>query len=320
MLIFYLLIKVSIGLAPIVSVIIPTYNRAYCIKRTIDSVLNQSFKDFDIFVIDNNSIDNTEEIINSYNNPKINFKKIKNNGVIAISRNKGIFLSTAKYIAFLDSDDWWKPDKLKISVEYLENGNDFICHGLEIFRTQRNNISKEYTKNTYKFKKPFFESFLKDGNTIETSSIIVRRDIITKLGGFFESKSLSGSEDYDMWFRISSITHNFYVINNNLGYLTYGDDNYSNEIKLKKALKIIIPRFEQLCIKKESKPTYLYYLACSLYIRSGNFINALRFFKLLLINERRFVKLFKIIIKFALAFVNRALVPKKIFKKICNLL
>ena len=297
-------------MAPIVSVIIPTFNRAYCIKRTIDSVLNQSFKDFDIFVIDNNSIDNTEEIINSYNNPKINFKKIENNGVIAISRNKGISLSRAKYIAFLDSDDWWKPDKLKISIQFLENGNDFICHGLEIFRPQRNNLSKEYTKNTYKFKKPFFESFLKDGNSIETSSIIVRRDIITSLGGFFESKRLSGSEDYDMWARISSITNKFCVINNNLGYLTYGEDNFSNEVKLKKALKIIIPRFEKLCIKKQTKPVYLYYLASSLYIRTGDFLNAFRFFKLLLINDPRFLKSIKIFIKLSFALVNKIITLK----------
>ena len=296
-------------MAPIVSVIIPTYNRAYCIKRTIDSVLNQSFKDFDIFVIDNNSTDNTEEIINSYNNPKIIFKKIENNGVIAISRNKGIFLSRAKYIAFLDSDDWWKPEKLKISIKFLEDGNDLTCHGLEIFRTKRNKPSKEYTKYTYKFKKSFFESFLKDGNTISTSSIIVRREIISKLGGFFECKSLSGSEDYDMWLRISSITNKFYVINNNLGYLTYGVDNFSDEIKLRKALKTLIPRFEELCIKKKSKPTYLYYLACSLYIKSGDFRNAFRFFKLFLINDIRFLKILKILIKYTLAILNKAINP-----------
>ena len=106
-------------MAPIVSVIIPTYNRAYCIKRTIDSVLNQSFKDFDIFVIDNNSIDNTEEIINAYDNPKINFKKIENNGVIAASRNKGIFLSRSKYIAFLDSDDFWTNNKLDGQIKFM---------------------------------------------------------------------------------------------------------------------------------------------------------------------------------------------------------
>lgn len=301
-------------MSPLVSVIIPTYNRAYCIKRTLDSVLNQSFADFDIFVIDNNSIDNTEEIINSYNNPKIIFKKIDNNGVIAISRNAGIFLSQAKYIAFLDSDDWWKPDKLKISIEFLENGNDFTCHGLEILRNQRNNTSKEYTKNTYKFKAPFFDSFLKDGNKIETSSIIVRRDIISKLGGFFECKSLSGSEDYDMWFRISCITNKFHVINNNLGYLTYGDDNFSNEIKLKRALKTLIPRFENLCINKKSKPTYLYYLACSLYIRSGDFRYVIGFLKLLLIYDLRFLKLLKILIKLTLALIKKSINLKIISK------
>ena len=143
----------------------------------------------------------------------------------------------------------------------------------------------------------------------------MRREIITKLGGFFESKSLSGSEDYDMWFRISSITNKFCVINNNLGYLTYGEDNYSNEIKLKKALKIIIPRFEKYCVKKKSKPTYLYYLACSLYIRSGNFINALKFFKLLLIHDQRFMKLLKTLFKFTLALVNRVIVSKLMPKK-----
>lgn len=302
-------------MAPIVSVIIPTYNRAYCIKRTIDSVLNQSFKDFDIFVIDNNSIDNTEEIINAYNNPKINYKKIENNGVIAASRNKGIFLSRSKYIAFLDSDDWWKPEKLKISIEFLEDGNDLICHDLEqIFTTQRNKASKEYKKYRYKFKKSFFESLLKDGNNIATSSLIVRRDIICKLGGFSECKSISGSEDYDMWFRISSITNKFYVINNNLGYYTYGVDNFSNDIKLRKALKTLIQRFERLCLKKKSKPTYLYYLASSLYISSGQFKNALKYFKLFLVNDSRLLKSIKLLVKLVLNLFIRFIFYKKFSK------
>jgi len=302
-------------LAPIVSVIIPTYNRAYCIKRTIDSVLNQSFKDFDIFVIDNNSIDNTEEIINDYDNPKINFKKIENNGVIAASRNKGIFLSRSKYIAFLDSDDWWKPDKLKISIGFLEDGNDLICHQLEqVFKTQRNKPSKKYKKYTYKFKKSFFESFLKNGNLIATSSVIVRRDIISRLGGFSECKSISGSEDYDMWFRISSITNKFYVINNNLGYYTHGLDNFSDDIKLRKALKTLIIRFEKLCIKKKSKPTYLYYLACSLYISSGQFKNAIKYLKLFLINDSRLLKTIKLLVKLILNLFIGSIFYKKFSK------
>ena len=122
-------------------------------------------------------------------------------------------------------------------------------------------------------------------------------------------KRLSGSEDYDMWARISSITNKFCVINNNLGYLTYGEDNFSNEVKLK-ALKIIIPRFEKLCLKKQTKPVYLYYLASSLYIRTGDFLNAFRFFKLLLINDPRFLKSIKIFIKLSFALVNKIITLK----------
>ena len=123
------------------------------------------------------------------------------------------------------------------------------CHGLEISRTNKKNKKnnknqQEYTKNTYKLKSPFLHSLLKDGNTIETSSVVIRRSIISSLGGFYENNILSGSEDYEMWLRVSSVTNKFYVIKNNLKYLTYGEDNFSNEKKLKEALSILIPRIE----------------------------------------------------------------------------
>ena len=116
-------------MTPLVSVIIPTFNRSYCIKKAIESVLSQTFKDFELIIIDNYSNDNTEQIIYNYKNKKIIYKKFYNNGVIASSRNRGIKLSNSKYVAFLDSDDWWKKDKLKVSIDILEKGYDFICHG-----------------------------------------------------------------------------------------------------------------------------------------------------------------------------------------------
>ena len=124
-------------MSTLVSVIIPTFNRSYCIKKAIDSVLSQTFKDFELIIIDNYSTDETEEIISGYKNEKIIYEKFNNNGVIASSRNRGINLSKSKYIAFLDSDDWWKKNKLKLSIQFLENGYDFVCHGLEIIRTNK---------------------------------------------------------------------------------------------------------------------------------------------------------------------------------------
>ena len=92
-----------------------------------------------------------------------------------------------------------------------------------------------------KSRKGEFESLFKDGNTIETSTVVVKREIITSLGGFDESNKLAGSEDYDMWLRISSITDKFYVIKNNLGYITFGEDNFSiDNTKIINALPILI--------------------------------------------------------------------------------
>ena len=293
-------------MSPLVSVIIPTYNRSYCIKKAIDSVLFQTFKDFELIIIDNYSNDNTEEIINSYKNKKIIYEKFHNYGVIASSRNRGIALSNSKYVAFLDSDDWWKKDKLKVSIHFLEKGYDFICHGLEIIRNNEfKKKHREYTKYIKKLKKPFFQSLLKDGNTIETSSVVLKREIINSLGGFYESNKLSGSEDYDMWLRISSVTDKFYVIKNNLGYLTYGEDNFSiDNKKIKDALPILIKRTQKLCIKKRFKPNYLYFLASSTYLKRGEIKNFLRFSWLLFISSSRLNHKIKVILKIPTLFIQ----------------
>ena len=150
-----------------------------------------------------------------------------------------------------------------------------------------------------KLKKPFFQSLLKDGNTIETSSVVLKREIINSLGGFYESNKLSGSEDYDMWLRISLVTDKFYVIKNNLGYLTYGEDNFSiDNKKIKDALPILIKRTQKLCIKKRFKPNYLYFLASSTYLKRGEIKNFLRFSWLLFISSSRLSHKIKVIFIF----------------------
>ena len=92
---------------PLVSVVIPTFNRAYCIQRCINSVLNQSYKNLECIVIDNNSNDNSNLIFEQYKDNRLKIYKINNNGIIAKSRNLGISKSKGEVIAFLDSDDWW---------------------------------------------------------------------------------------------------------------------------------------------------------------------------------------------------------------------
>src|SRR5690349_3602213 len=103
---------------PKVSVIIPTYNRAQFIARAVDSVLEQTYKDFEIIVIDDGSSDNTQEILKAYEG-KIRYVYQQNKGISA-ARNRGIQEAKGEYIAFLDSDDVWKPEKLSVQVAILD--------------------------------------------------------------------------------------------------------------------------------------------------------------------------------------------------------
>ena len=108
----------------IVSIIIPTYKRVEKLKRAIDSVLSQTFTNWELIIIDNHSLDGTKELVDDYNNPKIKMLLIKNNGNIAKSRNLGIKKSNGKYLALLDSDDLWVPNKLQICINALKKKNN----------------------------------------------------------------------------------------------------------------------------------------------------------------------------------------------------
>ena len=115
---------------PLVSIIIPTYNRAEDLKRALQSVFDQTFTDWEVVVVDNHSIDNTDRLIESFNDPRIRLFKIHNEGVIAASRNLGLKHALGEYIAFLDSDDWWLPKKLEESIKYMNQGADIVYHDL----------------------------------------------------------------------------------------------------------------------------------------------------------------------------------------------
>ena len=117
---------------PLVSVIMPTYNHAKFIGKAIGSVLNQTHKNLELIIIDNYSVDNTEEIVKSFNDHRIKYIKFMNNGVIAASRNNGLKIAKGEWVCFLDSDDWWYPKKLETVQEYT-SGSDIIYHNLDIF-------------------------------------------------------------------------------------------------------------------------------------------------------------------------------------------
>lgn len=103
-----------------ISVIIPTFNRSTVIERSIRSVLNQSIGDLEIIVVDDNSNDNTEDIVKSIQDDRIKFVKLEQNKGACYARNEGIKRASGRYIAFQDSDDEWYINKLEIQLKYLE--------------------------------------------------------------------------------------------------------------------------------------------------------------------------------------------------------
>ena len=187
----------KIGRKPQVSVIIPTYNRGWILKEAIDSVLTQDYNNFELIVVDDGSTDNTSEILASYGNDiKVLFQE--NKGVSA-ARNRGIAEASGQFIAFLDSDDLWLPQKLSTQVEFFDKTPDaLICQTEEVWirKGKRVNPKMRHKKPSGMIFEPSLELCL-----VSPSAVMIRRVLFDRVGEF--DVTLPACEDYDLWLRIS---------------------------------------------------------------------------------------------------------------------
>ena len=181
-----------------ISVIIPTYNRKHTLQRAIDSVLAQTFKPFEIIIVDDGSIDGTKEWL-LLNYPSVQYIHQPNNGVSS-ARNKGIQISQGSWIALLDSDDEWMPEKLESQSRFIEvNRDSSFCHTNEIWI--RNGVRVNQMKKHKKYGGDIFKHCL-DICRISPSSSIINKDVFEEVGAFDES--LTVCEDYDLWLRVTA--------------------------------------------------------------------------------------------------------------------
>lgn len=215
---------------PKVSVIIPTYNREEYISDTVQSVLDQSYRDFEIIVIDDGSTDNTAEKLEKYNS-KIKLIRQKNSER-AVSRNNGIKNSSGKYIAFLDSDDKWVPNKLEKQIKILDNKSQFILVYSACLRmNETSNVIKSAKRQLDGYSGNVFEKLLLR-NFIVSPTPIIRRDYFEKTAGF-QTKYIP-YEDWELWLRFS-LLGNFYFIEEPLAYYRI---HPQQSVKLTNAKKI----------------------------------------------------------------------------------
>jgi len=181
-----------------ISVIIPSFNRKNTLSRSIDSVLKQTYKPSEIILVDDGSTDGTRGfILSSYPNIKYFFQPKKG---VSSARNKGILESSSEWIAFLDSDDEWMPQKLEKQKKQLEKHSGiFISHTNEIWI--RNGVRVNQMKKHQKYGGYIFDKCL-DICRMSPSSVLIHKRVISDIGVFDET--LQVCEDYDLWLRITS--------------------------------------------------------------------------------------------------------------------
>jgi len=236
---------------PTVSVIIPTYNRAYCVTAAIDSVLHQTYKDVEIIVVDDGSTDNTQEVLSPYiKSGKIHYIRQQNAGVSA-ARNAGIRWAKGEWIACLDSDDQWLPNKLQRQMKVVDYSPvELGC----VFC----NIAYEYPigKASNSFENAFFLPSHAQGICYNMSSIlmtrflmfnqcaIIQKKYIEAVGGYDERLKIL--EDYDLALKLSFLCNWGYDSEPLVIYGCSSDNSLSAKTSLERQHKTILLIFENL--------------------------------------------------------------------------
>lgn len=182
-----------------VSIIIPTYNRAMSIGRTIQSALNQTYKDFELIIVDDNSSDNIHEILSTYDDSRIKYIKHHTNRGAPAARNTGIKNSNGEFIALLDDDDEWLPQKLEKQIKLFDSTKKtvgMVYGGYEIV----NNTGKVVKTLLPSKKGDLFHVLLKS-NVIGSPTNLIKRECFEKI--HYCDESLKSCQDWDLWLKIA---------------------------------------------------------------------------------------------------------------------
>lgn len=191
---------------PVVSIILPTYKNPKYLTRSVDSVLAQSFSDWELIIIDDGLTQEAKLSVLNFtkNDQRIVIVSNSSNLGIQKSLNKGLLASRGKYIARLDDDDWWiDNDKLKKQVDFLEANPDYVLVGTDAIICDENLVDMQ----AYSMPKHDLEirNRILFKNCFLHSTVLISKKAIDKIGGYLESKRVRNVEDYDLWLRLGLI-------------------------------------------------------------------------------------------------------------------
>lgn len=207
---------------PVVSIVVPTYNRKEMLGETIRSILAQTFADFELIVVDNESNYDFEGFIRSFSDSRIRAYRNNNGGVISVNRNFGIRQAKGTYLAFCDDDDLWLPEKLEKQVQYLqESGCDLVSSNMLMFEENIENTTGASKNRLVKNVADFMT-----GNQIITSTVVTRK---SELVQFNEDPALVSIEDYTLWLNLYLNGYKFGFLNQNLIQYRIHNANATND-------------------------------------------------------------------------------------------
>ncbi|MFW5704359.1 MAG: glycosyltransferase family 2 protein [Nanoarchaeota archaeon] len=236
---------------PLVSVIMPNYNNEKYLPEAIESILNQTYKNFEFIIIDDCSRDSSWEIIQSYAKKDRRIRAFRNDRNLKIvkTRNKGFKLMSkeSKYVAIFDSDDISMPERLDVEVSFLEENSDFGLVGANtlIINEKSKIVSKRYYENNFRklMKNILFKS------PVAQPVCMIRRDVLDKVGFYSTDGKFDRSRDFDLWVRIAQVSK---VKNLNKFLLKYRVTNtQGKKTHLKETIKSTLQVQKKWAFKRE---------------------------------------------------------------------
>jgi len=237
---------------PLISIIIPTYNREKLILNALDSIFNQTFQDYEILIIDDASTDNTEQVIKELNHPKIKYLKLEKNSGQCIARNFGAKRAQGQFIAFLDSDDEWLPQKLENQVRIFNEGSDRL--GAVYGYSYQKDVIKDETvlRDSGYFRGDIHGKMLTGFCPPTPSLFVVKRSAFESVQGFDEA--LITFVDLDLWLRISE-KHDFDYVEEPIitKFEQIGDQYINNFDKRYRGYHLFMKKWSNYITEKKGK-------------------------------------------------------------------
>jgi len=194
-----------------VSIIMPAYNAGKFISEGLESVLFQSYQNWELLIIDDDSGDNTADVAKAYQRNDARIKYFwQKNGKQGKARNKGIAESSGKYLAFMDADDIWLPGKLEYQIKMIEEMNADLVFGYSFLIEQGNKTNKEIGRGLGYYQGESAVRFLLLQDAFVMSTVFVKKEAIKKVGNFVEDIKIQYCEDWHIWLKLALENFSFY--------------------------------------------------------------------------------------------------------------